>query len=141
MKTQIQFLFFTLLTINTLSAQDYLPVTPDSTAAPEACYEFFELESVPAFPGGEAGVMQFLSANIQYPKKAQDNNIQATVVATFIVERDGSISGVEIKRDLGGLFGDEVRRVLALMPKWQPGMVNEKPVRVRYTLPVRFKLS
>jgi TonB family protein len=143
MKTQIPFFFFIFLTINTLSAQSSSAAPLDSIIAPKACYEVFDLKNAPAFPGGEAGLMQFLGENIQYPKAARKNNIQGVVVATFVVERDGSISTVEIVRDLaaGAGGGDEVRRVLALMPNWQPGLVDGKPVRVRYTLPIRFSLD
>ena len=102
---------------------------------------FDENIAPPVFPGGEAELMAFLGRTIQYPALALENNIQGTVVAVFIVGKDGALSSAEIVRDIGGGCGAEVLRVLNLMPAWKPGMLYGAPVRVRYTLPVRFKLE
>jgi protein TonB len=72
---------------------------------------------------------------------ARANNIQGTVAVTFIVNKDGSVSSGEIIRDIGGGCGQEVLRVLSLMPDWVPGEVDGLPVKVRFTLPVRFRLE
>ena len=99
------------------------------------------LDRPPSFPGGEAALLQFLATTIQYPVLARENNIQGTVAATFIVNKDGSVSDGFIIKDIGGGCGQEVLRVLSFMPNWVPGEVDGLPVKVRFTLPVRFKLE
>ena len=96
---------------------------------------------MPSFPGGETALLEYLKENVQYPDLARENNIEGTVALAFIVERNGSITNVTILRDIGGGCGVEARRVVEAMPNWTPGMVDEKPVRVRFTLPVRFRLE
>lgn len=95
----------------------------------------------PSFPGGEQALLHFLAQNIQYPTLARENGIQGIVALTFIVEIDGSISTVNILRDIGGGCGLESARVVEAMPNWKPGIYDGFPVRVRFTLPVRFKLE
>ena len=95
----------------------------------------------PSFPGGNQGIMQFLGSHIIYPEQAKKNNNQGVVALSFVVEKDGSVSNVTILHDIGGGCGAEAVRVVKLMPKWTPGMVDGAAVRVRYTLPVRFKLD
>jgi TonB family protein len=95
----------------------------------------------PVFPGGENALLRFLGENIRYPESAIQENIEGTVKLTFVIEKDGSISQINILRDIGGGCALEAARVVALMPKWTPGMVDGEPVKVRYTLPVRFKFG
>jgi len=99
------------------------------------------VEKMPSFPGGDKEMLNFLYTNIKYPAAAKANDIQGMVVLSFIVNNDGSISDIEVLRDIGGGCGDEAARVTGLMPKWQPGMQNDQNVRVEYKLPVRFKLT
>jgi protein TonB len=97
-------------------------------------------ENQPEFPGGQAAMMKFLSENIKYPVIAQENGIQGRVICNFVVERDGSITDVQ---DCGvdPSLDKEAVRVIQSMPKWKPGMQRGKPVRVRFTLPVVFRLQ
>lgn len=95
-------------------------------------------EQMPEFNGD---LMAYLSENIVYPSMAEENNIEAKVITQFIVEIDGSISNVEIIKKMGWGFDEEALRVVKAMPNWKPGKQNRKPVRVRYTLPVSFKLK
>jgi len=99
------------------------------------------VEQMPAFPGGMGALMNWLSMNIKYPKEAYDAKQQGRVIARFIVEKDGSISDIQIVKSVSPSLDTEAVRVLSTMPKWTPGMQNGKPVRVKYTIPVTFKLT
>jgi len=102
----------------------------------------FEIvEQMPEFPGGAAGLMQFLSNNIKYPAIAEENGIQGRVVCTFVVECDGSITDIKVSRPLDPSLDKEAVRVLSKMPKWIPGKQKGKPVRVKYSVPVTFRLA
>lgn len=115
-------------------------VSPQSTASTDP-YELNNMATPPAFPGGEVALLHYLSQNIHYPAEAKQNNIQGNVALTFIVEKDGSISHVTVLREIGGGCAEEAARVVEGMPNWMPGMANGQPVRVRYTLPIRFRLE
>ena len=99
------------------------------------------VEKMPQFTGGESAMMKYVSENIKYPEKAKEDGIQGRVFISFVVEKDGSVSNVEVKRGIGGGCDEEAARVIAGMPKWQPGMQKGKPVRVNYMMPVFFKLT
>lgn len=98
------------------------------------------VENDPEFPGGLEALMKYLQQNIKYPQLARENNIQGRVYVTFVVERDGSVTGVRVMRDIGGGCGQEAVRVVKAMPKWTPGKQRGKAVRVQYNLPVNFSL-
>ncbi|WP_300694814.1 M56 family metallopeptidase [uncultured Bacteroides sp.] len=99
-------------------------------------------EQMPVFPdGGMPGLMQFLAKNIKYPINAQKNGTQGRVTAQFIVNTDGSISNVEILRGVDPDLDSEAVRVISTMPNWKPGMQKGKAVRVKYTIPVMFRLN
>lgn len=101
---------------------------------------FIIVEVMPAFVGGEEEMFRYLSENIKYPVPAKEANIKGTVVVTFVVEKDGSITGVQLLKDIGGGCGDEAIRVIKSMPKWNGGKQNGIPVRVQFKLPVLFTL-
>ena len=96
---------------------------------------------IPEFPGGEDSLFAFLSRNIKYPAEAKKADIRGRVFVTFVVEKDGRITGERILRDIGGGCGEEVLRVIRTMPKWKPGTQDGKPVRVQFNLPVAFELQ
>ena len=118
---------------------------------------FVVVEDMPMFPGCEdvsdkkerkacadKALMQYLADNVRYPTTAIENGIQGSVIAQFVIETDGRITDVNIIRDIGGGCGDEARRLIESMNKahkWHPGKQRGKPVRVMFTLPVRFKLQ
>lgn len=102
---------------------------------------FEYVEQMPSFPGGEAALMRYLSKNIKYPPFAEENNIQGRVICSFVVERDGSVSDIRIKRSVDPSLDKEAMRVVSAMPKWIPGRQNGQMVRVKYTLPVTFRLQ
>lgn len=101
---------------------------------------FQVVENDPEFPGGIEALMKYLQQNIKYPQLARENNITGKVYVTFVVERDGSVTGVRVLRDIGGGCGQEAVRVVKSMPKWTPGKQRGKAVRVQYNLPVNFSL-
>ena len=98
-------------------------------------------ETLPGFPGGLTAFSKFLAANLRYPAIARENNIQGRVFLSFVVEKDGSLSDIKVARGIGGGCDEEAVRVIAISPKWNPGMQNGKAVRVSYTVPVFFQLN
>jgi protein TonB len=104
--------------------------------------EIFQIvEEMPAFPGGEAKLMEYVGKNIKYPQIARETGIQGRVFIGFVVEPDGSVSNVKLLRGIGGGCDEEAMRVVKSMPKWKPGKQRGKAVRVSYMLPVNFKLQ
>lgn len=104
--------------------------------------EIFQIvEEMPAYPGGDQKMMEYIAKNIKYPQIARESGIQGRVFVGFVVEPDGSVSNVKIMRGIGGGCDEEAMRVVKSMPKWKPGKQRGKPVRVSYTLPVNFKLQ
>ena len=102
---------------------------------------FDVVEQMPSFPGGQQKLMDYLSENIRYPKELAEASIQGRVIVTFIVEKDGSISNVKVAKSLDPLLDKEAVRVVSGMPKWIPGRQNGVAVRVRYIIPVTFRLQ
>ncbi len=102
---------------------------------------FNVVEQMPQFPGGEIELMKFLSENVKYPEAASKAGTQGRVVAQFIVEADGSITNVKVLKNVSDEIDAEAVRVIKAMPKWKPGMQKGQPVRVKYTIPVTFRLS
>ena len=102
---------------------------------------FEVVEQMPSFPGGSGALMQYLSKNIKYPPVAEENGIQGRVVCSFVVERDGSVSDVRILKGVDPSLDKEAIRVVSAMPKWIPGRQNGQMVRVKYNLPVTFRLQ
>lgn len=99
------------------------------------------VEQMPSFPGGPAALLQYLNNNIRYPKVAEANGIQGRVTVQFVVEKDGSISGVKTMKSAEPSLDHEAERIVRSMPKWNPGKSNGSPVRVKYFVPVVFKLQ
>ncbi len=102
---------------------------------------FNVVEQMPEFPGGAAEMMKFLSENVKYPEAASKAGTQGRVIAQFIVEADGSITNVKVVKKVSDEIDAEAVRVINAMPKWKPGMQKGQPVRVKYTIPVTFRLS
>ncbi|MFN9326632.1 MAG: energy transducer TonB [Flavobacteriales bacterium] len=98
-------------------------------------------EVMPEFPGGKEALFAYLGKNLKYPEQAVEEGIEGVVYVTFVVEVDGSITGVKVLRGIGGGCDEEAVRVVRSMPNWTPGMQAGKPVRVKYNLPIRYKLA
>lgn len=102
---------------------------------------FQVVEQAPEFPGGQAALMQYLGKNIKYPTISQENGVQGRVILQFVVNKDGSIVDIVVARSVDPYLDKEAIRVVQSMPKWTPGKQRGKPVRVRFTLPVTFRLQ
>jgi len=102
---------------------------------------FTAVEQVPEFPGGLSAFEEFLSKNIRYPQEARDKNVQGRVIISFIVEDDGTLTNFKVSRSVGSGTDEEAVRVLAMSPKWSPGLQNGHKVRVAYSVPINFTLS
>ena len=99
------------------------------------------VEQKPVFPGGQKALMEFLKSNLVYPKAAQDSSIQGRVIVKFTVEKDGSITDVEVVRGVHPALDEEAVRVVSMMPKWKPGTQMGDTVRTKFTLPIIFRLA
>ncbi len=99
------------------------------------------VDKQPEFPGGISALMKYLGANIQYPKVAMDKGIEGRVIAQFVVEKDGKINEVKVLQGIDPALDAEAIRMVQAMPNWKPGEHQGKLVRVRYTLPITFKLK
>ena len=109
--------------------------TPDSNKAYDV------VDEMPQFPGGPSALFEFISKNIQYPKEAEDANLQGRVIVSFVVEKDGSVSNAKVVRPIDPLLDAEALRVVNSMPKWIPGKQNGEAFRMKYTVPVTFRLE
>ena len=110
-------------------------------AEPEPEKVFDMVDQMPTFPGGQQELMSYLGKNIKYPTIAQENGTQGRVIIQFVVERDGSITDVRVARGVDPYLDKEAVRVVKSMPKWIPGKQNGKAVRVKFTVPVMFRLQ
>ena len=102
---------------------------------------FQHVEKMPVFPGGDMAMMEFLSKNIKYPVEAQKKGLQGRVVVSFVVEKDGSLSDVQVAKSVDPQLDEEALRVVKSMPNWTPGMHNGKTVRVKYYVPISYRLN
>ena len=115
---------------------------PPPAPKPEVATKVFDVvEEMPSFPGGNGALMSYLNGNTKYPVVAQENGVQGKVIISFVVERDGSISDVKVARSVDPSLDREAQRVVKSMPRWTPGKQNGQTVRVKYTVPVVFRLQ
>lgn len=99
------------------------------------------VEQMPSFPGGEAGLMEYLGKNLRYPYAAKDKGIENTVICCFFIEKDGSIKQPFVMQPVNPMLDREALRVLSTLPKWIPAKKQGKPIRVKYILPISFRLK
>jgi protein TonB len=118
----------------------YVPVEVEEEEVEEQ--QIFQVvEEMPEFPGGMSECMKFLGKNIKYPTISQENGVQGRVIVQFVVNQDGSIVDAVVARGVDPYLDKEALRVVGMMPKWKPGKQRGKAVRVKYTLPVMFRLQ
>lgn len=139
MKSKITYLFLFVAVF--AFAQPFTP--NEDTTQKNKSEKYTVVEVMPEYPGGRAEMMKFLQQNIKYPKKEMNNGIQGKVFVRFIIEQDGSIGEPEVLKGVveGEALSEEALRVVKLMPKWNVGTQNGKPVRVLMNLPINFQLS
>lgn len=99
------------------------------------------VEVMPEFPDGVDKLATYLSENIKYPEEAKEKSISGRVFLSFVIEKDGSVTEVKVMKSINPLLDNEAVRVVKAMPKWKPGLMKGKPVRVSYVLPINFKLD
>ena len=126
-------------TLEEAAAQGVIAIGAIDYDKPEKPFDV--VEQMPEFPGGQEALMKFLSESVKYPKEASKDGIQGRVVVQFVVEKDGSISEVEVVKKVNEHLDAEAVRVVNAMPKWKPGKQKGENVRVKYTLPISFRLS
>ena len=102
---------------------------------------FMVVEEMPEFPGGMGECMKWLGQNIKYPAEAKEKGVEGRVIVQFVVEKDGTITNTKVVRGVDPDLDAEALRVVNQSPKWKPGMQKGEAVRVKYTLPIMFKLS
>lgn len=133
------------INLNKINILSYLPENTGTSGIKsentDDIYDFVSIEKQPEFPGGIAKFYKYVGSNIKYPKLAQDNNVQGKVFLSFVVEKDGSLSDIQITRGLGSGTDEEAIRVLKESPKWNPGIKNGFAVRVKYNINVNFTLA
>ena len=112
----------------------------NEVAGENAEYAFEELDEKPEFPDGNVGLGKYLSENIKYPKKAVKKNITGKVFVQFVIDKTGKVIDVTVPRGVDKSLDKEAVRVVKSMPNWKPGMKDGVPVKVRYTIPINFKL-
>ncbi|MBL7766643.1 MAG: energy transducer TonB [Chitinophagaceae bacterium] len=98
-------------------------------------------DQMPEFPGGQDAMMTYLRQNLKYPEMAKEAGIQGRVICGFVVNEDGQISDVTVLRGIGNGCDQEAIRVIKSMPNWKPGRQNGRPVKVKFNLPINFKLQ
>lgn len=130
-------------------------VEPIEEEEVEEIFSSFAVDQMPRFDACEGldlskkekdacalkALMKFMRSNINYPSIARENNVEGTVAVQFVVEKDGSITNIKVRHDPGAGLGAEALRVIKLMPKWIPGVQKARKVKVRFNLPVKFKLG
>lgn len=137
MKFYISLLLF--LSCSTLFSQIDPPIPIEFPEVKDDIQLFPDVEA--SFPGGDSLMLEFIYTNLKYPEYAKDYNIQGKVFIQFVVEIDGSLSHFDVLRTPHQVLSDESKRILLLMPKWNPAEQLGKKVRSRYTLPIAFKLN
>ena len=140
-KIWIVYLLVGLLSCTTATAQEtIIPYRPGcGPVDEEKVYDV--VEQMPSFPGGTAAMMEFIKRTKVYPVSALKQNIQGRVIITFIVEKDGSLTKAKVVKSVYPALDKEALRVVKKMPKWMPGKQNGNAVRVKYALPITFRLK
>ena len=134
MKKLIMMSLMAMLGLTTVNAQ--------KTVVAEKNQQVFDVvEQMPEYPGGIQALFEYLSQNVKYPSDAENQKVEGRVIATFIVETDGTINNVEVVKPVFPSLDAEAIRVLSGMPKWTPGKQSGKEVRVKYTVPINFNLK
>ena len=140
MKKIICALVFVFMSLSSIQCYGYEKEIKDEKSS-EEIFVANKIDRMPEYPGGIPGLTKYLSENIKYPKTALEDSISGRVIISFIVEKNGSVSNIEVAKSVHPTLDEEAVRVVKNMPKWSPGIQSKKPVRVRFQLPVNFKLN
>jgi protein TonB len=122
--------------------QEIKEVTPTKNSKISKSKKIYDVvDEMPVFPGGNGALLEYLATHVKYPVVAQENGVQGRVIVSFVVECDGSIADVRVERSVDPSLDREAIRVVSSMPRWSPGKLNGYIVRVKYSVPVAFKLQ
>ncbi len=121
-------------------AKDQDKPLPSLDVDPDNPLNFHIAEDLPQYPGGAVEFMKWLTRTLKYPPEERSRNIEGKVVAVFYVEKDGTVTGINITKSLTPACDQEVRRVLQMMPKWKPGIEHDQPCRTKVCIPVVFRI-
>ena len=131
-----------LLLMSLMAMLGLTTVNAQKTVVAEKNQQVFDVvEQMPEYPGGIQALFEYLQQNVKYPEDAKNQKVEGRVIATFVVETDGTINNVEVVKPAFPSLDAEAVRVLSAMPKWTPGMQSGKVVRVKYTVPINFNLK
>ena len=131
-----------LLLMSLMAMMGLTTVNAQKTVVAEKNQQVFDVvEQMPEYPGGIQALFEYLQQNVKYPEDAKNQKVEGRVIATFVVETDGTINNVEVVKPAVPSLDAEAVRVLSAMPKWTPGMQSGKVVRVKYTVPINFNLK
>ncbi len=130
-----------LITDTTGSVSSDPPIDPRIIDVEPPVVTHMIVEEMPEFPGGDAGRLKYLSANTKYPESAKEIGLQGTVYVGFVVNEKGKVVEVELLRGIGGGCDEEALRVVKNMPDWKPGRQSGNEVRVRFSMPICFRLQ
>jgi TonB family protein len=111
----------------------------DHKSTADSTYQ--QVDNMPEFPGGMDSLMGYLASNIAYPDEAKENNINGKVIVGFVIDKDGSVTGVNVKKGIGYGCDEEAKRVIGAMPNWTPGSHQGEAVKVSYMIPITFALD
>lgn len=103
--------------------------------------EDVKLDKLPSFPGGLEEMFSFIRENLTYPERAQNMEIQGTIYVSFVVDKSGNLCDIMVVKSVSKELDNECLRIMKLMPKWEPGMLDDKPVNVYFIIPFTFKLD
>ena len=134
MKKFIIMALMSLFGLTTLSAQK-------TVVAKKNQQVFDVVEKMPEYPGGQAALFEYLQKNVKYPADAEKKKVEGRVLVTFVVNTDGSITDIEVVRKTFPSLDAEAVRVISGMPRWKPGEQKGQKVRVKYTVPLTFRLK
>lgn len=113
----------------------------DPVPASDEVFEMSAIERAPEFAGGEAALFKYVSSHVKYPQAALESGIQGRVFVEFVVGKDGNVGDVRVKRGASTVLDEEAVRVVRSLPAFKPGVLGGQPVKVRYLLPIVFKLT
>ena len=117
-------------------------VTAQKTVVAKKNQKVFDIvEQMPEYPGGQAALFEFISKNVKYPEDAVKKKVEGKVFVTFVVDTDGKITDVSLLRKVFPSLDAEAIRVISAMPNWIPGKQKGQVVRVKYTVPIMFRLK
>lgn len=129
-----------LLIFCSVNARAFIPEPTVNPVSEGDSTIFLTVQEMPKFPGGDSALVKFIRVNLKYPDVAKENKIEGRVYVEFVIDEKGVVTDVEVKRSPDPSLSEEAVRLITSLPKWIPGKQKGKAVKVRYTVPIAFKL-